>query len=82
MFVAAVLFGVDLGRLAHEIASLERMRLGEHGVMGSLGVIAEFVPLGRELVIVGSGPMVFCGLQMGLNSRMSSHESLLYGIEG
>jgi len=79
VLVAAVLFGVDLGRVVHEAPSVEGVRLSEQGIVCGLGVIAELVPFGGEFVKVGSGPVVFGGLPMSRNCRMSGHgRSLQY----
>jgi hypothetical protein len=77
VLVAAVLFGMNLGRFGHETVGVGRMRFGKKGVVGGLGVIAEIVPLGGELVIICRQPMVFGGLQMGLACGMSCYRILL-----
>jgi hypothetical protein len=56
-----VLFGVNLGGLTHETLSAAGMRLGNEGEVRGLRMIAQIVPLGRELVIIGSRPMLFRG---------------------
>jgi hypothetical protein len=75
VLVSAVLLGVDLGALGHEAGGVVRVRLGEQGVVGGLGMIAELVPLGGELVVISSEPMVLRGEQMRLDSGVSGHSS-------
>ncbi len=77
MLVSTMLFSVDPCCVGHETTSVERVRLGEQRVMGCLGVIAEIVPLGGELVIICGGPMVFRGLQVRLDGWMSGHSTPL-----
>lgn len=73
MLVAAVRFGVDLRRVVHEAGGVERVRLREQGVVRGLSVIAVFVALRREFVIVGRRTMVFGGAQMRRNCRVRRH---------
>jgi len=70
VFVSAMLFSMDLCRIGHEAARVQRVRLGKQRVVCRLGVIAELVPLGGEFVIVCGGPVVFGCEQMRLDGRV------------
>jgi hypothetical protein len=59
VFVAAVLFRVNLCRVGHEASGMQCVRVGQQRIVSALGVIAELVPLGGELVKVCSGTVVF-----------------------
>jgi len=75
VFVSAVLLGVNLGRIGHEAAGMQGMRLGEQRVVGRLGVIAELVPLDRKFVKISGGPVMLGGEQVGLDGGVSGHET-------
>jgi hypothetical protein len=77
VFVSTVSLGMDLCGVGHESPGMQRVRLGEQRVMSRLGVVAEIVPFGGKLVIVGSRPVMFGGEQMGLDGGMSRHEGIV-----
>jgi hypothetical protein len=77
VLVSTMLFGVNLCRIRHIAAGMQRVRLGQQRIMRRLGMIAKLVPLGSELVIVCSGPVMFGGLQMSLYRWVSGHGVLL-----
>lgn len=74
VLVAAVLLGVHLRRVAHEALSSTGVRLREQREMGSLGMIAEIVAFGRQLVEVSGRPVLFGGFQVRSNGGMASHD--------
>lgn len=73
VFVTAVAFGVDLGRVAHEPGGVERVGLREQRVVRCLGVIARLVTLRSEFVEIGGGAMVLGGVSVGGEGRMIGH---------
>ncbi len=76
MLVAAVLFGVNFRCVAHKALSTTGMCLREEREMGGLGVIAEIVALGCQLMEVSSRSMLFGGFQVKSSGGMASHETL------
>ncbi len=73
MLVAAVRLGVDLRSIAHEAGGVKRVRLCEQRVVCGLRVIAVFVPLRREFVIVGSRTMMLGCAEVCLVRGMRRH---------
>jgi hypothetical protein len=61
VLVSTMLFGVDFCCVGHETTSVQFVPLCKQREMSCLGVIAEIVPLGGELVIVCGSPVMFGG---------------------
>lgn len=64
MLIAAVPFGVNFGRVGHEAARMEPVRLCDQRVMSCLSIVPALVAFCGELMMLGGGAMMFCGEQM------------------